>query len=267
MKYTVVRIGCKGPSVKEMQELLKKQGFLKGSVDGIFGPSTHKALMSFQKSRNEVSDGIAGERTWAALNDLEERTWRLRESDYVKAADQLDCEIAAIKAVSEVESGGDGFLEEGVPKILFERHWMYRKLDEYNLLTALDLGEKNLPHIINKSPGGYEGGWAEHRRFNEAYGYNHDAAIESTSWGRYQIMGFHYDHLGYPTAESFKKDMEKSENKHLEAFVRFIKADTRLWKAIRNKDWRNFAHVYNGPNFSINSYDKRMEDAYERMTK
>lgn len=267
MAHTVLKIGSEGPEVKELQELLKKHGFLKGPVDGDFGPFTHRSLMAFQKSRDEVSDGIAGERTWSSLKGIEERSWRLRESAYVKAAEDLDCDVAAIKAVSEVESGVDGFLEKGVPKILFERHWMYRKLDEYDLSTALTLAEKHLSHIVNKTPGGYVGGWGEHTRFNEAYGLNHESAIESTSWGRFQIMGFHYDHLGYSSAEEFRIEMSKSENTQLKAFVKFIKEDNRLWSAIRKKDWKNFAHAYNGPNYAINSYDKKMSDAYERLTK
>lgn len=267
MTHVVLKLGSEGQQVEELQELLKKRGFLKGPVDGDFGPLTQTSLMAFQKSRDEVSDGVAGERTWSALKGTAELSWRLRESAYIRAAEDLDCDIAAIKAVSEVESGGDGFLEEGVPKILFERHWMYRKLDEYSLSTALMLAEEHLPHIVNKTPGGYCGSWGEHTRFNEAYGYNHEAAIESTSWGRFQIMGFHFDHLGYSSAEEFRIEMSKSENTQLKAFVKFIKADNRLWSAIRKKDWKKFAYAYNGPNYEINSYDKKMSDAYKRLTK
>ncbi|WP_262919099.1 N-acetylmuramidase family protein [Niabella hibiscisoli] len=46
----------------------------------------------------------------------------LTEKDFQDAARQLNCEVAAIKAVAEVESKGDGFLPTGEPKILFERH-------------------------------------------------------------------------------------------------------------------------------------------------
>lgn len=44
-------------------------------------------------------------------------------SQYVlDAAAILNCSVAAIKAVAEVESNGDGFLSTGEPKILFGRY-------------------------------------------------------------------------------------------------------------------------------------------------
>ena len=42
------------------------------------------------------------------------------------AANALGCEVAAIKAVAEVEAAGVGFHASGEPKILFERHWFSR---------------------------------------------------------------------------------------------------------------------------------------------
>ena len=52
----------------------------------------------------------------------------LRESDLIAAADRLDVPLASIKAVNEVESSGRGFLADGRPVILFERHvfWLSR---------------------------------------------------------------------------------------------------------------------------------------------
>ncbi|AZA64465.1 DUF3380 domain-containing protein [Chryseobacterium carnipullorum] len=65
----------------------------------------------------------------------------LTEQDYINAAKELGCEVAAIKAVAEVESRGSGFLSSGEPKILFERHRFYKYTNGkyYNkkkLLTA-----------------------------------------------------------------------------------------------------------------------------------
>ncbi|WP_422613697.1 N-acetylmuramidase domain-containing protein [Aeromonas popoffii] len=46
-------------------------------------------------------------------------------------------------------------------------------------------------------------------------------------------------------------------------FFIFIKADNRLLKAIRAKDWLAFALVYNGPRQE--GYDKRMKDNYNAL--
>lgn len=266
MSEPVLRIGCKGESVKEAQELLDEKGFLNGPIDGVFGPGTQKAVRSFQRTTGDVVDGILGKRTWASLKSTEGVTWKLKEKDYELAARELECEVEVIKAISEVESAGDGFFEEGVPKILFERHWMRRKLEEYEMNTALDLGLNHRPDIVNRSTGGYIGGPSEWKRFNDAYGLHHDAAIESASWGRFQIMGFHWHKLGYEDPDEFMLMMKETEGDHLIAFVNFIQSDMKLWKAVQEKDWRNVAYIYNGPAYAVNSYDKRMEEAYRRLT-
>lgn len=263
----LLRNGSRGENVQKLQQILIDKGFLKGYADGIFGPMTESAVKAFQRSSGDVVDGIVGRRTWDSLNDAVGDVWKLQEEDYIKAAKELQCEVASIKAVSEVESAGDGFIERGMPKILFERHWMYRKLKEYGLGTALNLAVEHLPEIVNRDAGGYKGGVREWGRFNEAYGLNKECAIESTSWGRYQIMAFHYDRLGYDSPKHFMDEMMKSESEHLQAFVRFIKINPSLLSALRDKDWAKFAHGYNGPAYQKNRYDEKMTEAYERLTK
>ena len=39
-------------------------------------------------------------------------------------ADRLQCDVAAVLAVAEVESGGRKDLPDGRPQILFEAHWL-----------------------------------------------------------------------------------------------------------------------------------------------
>ena len=50
----------------------------------------------------------------------------LEEHDYETVAHLLDCDVAAVKAVAEVESAGEGFLQDGRTKILFEGHVFYK---------------------------------------------------------------------------------------------------------------------------------------------
>lgn len=260
--------GMRGNDVKQVQQLLIKHNLLPaGSDDGIFGDNTERAVKAFQKSSGDVVDGIVGKRTWDSLNELIGDVWKLQESDYIKAAKDLQCEVAAIKAVSEVESAGDGFIQPHMPKILFERHWMCRKLKEYGLGTALVLAKEHLPNIVATTPGGYKGGVREWGRYNEAYGLNKECAIEATSWGRFQIMGFHYEDLGYKSQKDFAEQMSISESEHLEAFVKFIKKNPSLLDAIRSKDWAKFAYHYNGRSYRKNKYDIKMEKAYKRITK
>ena len=61
------RQGSKGETVKQIQTRLKKWDYYKGSVDGIFGAETKKAVISFQKKNGLTADGVVGDKTLAAL--------------------------------------------------------------------------------------------------------------------------------------------------------------------------------------------------------
>lgn len=59
--------GSMGTIVSLLQSRLNSIGFSCGSVDGMFGQNTKKAVMQFQKSRNLLVDGIVGKNTWTEL--------------------------------------------------------------------------------------------------------------------------------------------------------------------------------------------------------
>lgn len=190
--------------------------------------------------------------------------------DYSKAAQLLNVEVAAVKAVASVESNGGGFIKDpetgkNVPKILFERHIMFRRLRDYTPIKSADMAAK-YPDIVNLNSGGYKGGIAEHERLQRAVQIDRTTALESASWGAFQIMGYHWSYLGYPSVQAFINDMY-TEQGQLDAFVKFIKADSRLVKALKGKDWTTFARLYNGPSYQKNSYDIKMRQAYERFSK
>ncbi len=55
--------GSRGNEVRKIQTKLKQLGHYKGSIDGIYGSDTQKAVISFQKSCGLKADGIAGPKT------------------------------------------------------------------------------------------------------------------------------------------------------------------------------------------------------------
>jgi peptidoglycan hydrolase-like protein with peptidoglycan-binding domain len=63
----VLTVGSTGQAVKTAQSSLKRQGFYKGSVNGVFDRKTRAAVIQFQKSKGLRADGIIGQRTLAAL--------------------------------------------------------------------------------------------------------------------------------------------------------------------------------------------------------
>lgn len=182
---------------------------------------------------------------------------KLTSQDFQNAAKKLGVSVAHIKAVTEVESRGSGFLDDGRPKILFERHVFRKRLIEKGISV------QNTPSdIVNAASGGYLGGAKEHERLDRAAKINRDAALESASWGMFQIMGYHWKTLGYPSLQAFINAMYRDEGGQLDAFVRFIEADPRLLRALKSQDWSAFALIYNGP--ATKGYDVKMADAFKR---
>lgn len=180
----------------------------------------------------------------------------LTEVDYQKAANFLGVEIATIKAVARVESLNGGFLSNGKPKILFEGHQFSKRSQR-----QFDSSHPTLSHKLYTAKN-YKGGMAEYTRYEAAKKLNSVAAMQSTSWGMFQIMGFNYHAAGYSSLDAFVKDMHVSEGRQLLAFVNFLKTK-ELHIHLKSKNWAAFARGYNGENYAINKYDKRMEQAYK----
>lgn len=183
----------------------------------------------------------------------------LNDDDFKKAAIELQCLPTAIKAVAEVEAAGKGFLDSGEPKILFERH-IFSKLTKRKF-------DRTYPSVSSRNPGGYKGGQAEHGRLNLAAELDREAALKSASWGKFQILGQNFQQCGFGTLQEFINAVYQSEQQQLQAFVQFIKNDKRLVKAIRSLDWQLFASVYNGPAYTKNKYDEKMEAAFNRLNR
>jgi hypothetical protein len=182
--------------------------------------------------------------------------------NYDSAARSLGVEVALIHAVADVESRGAGFNEDRQPKILFERHVFYRRIKAKEL--DADGYASKLPNICNPQPGGYEGGAAEYTRMELAAFIDYECAYESASWGAFQIMGFQWKALGYLSIDDMVLEMHESEDKHLDCFVRFIRANPPLLRALKSKNFAAFASGYNGEGYQRFKYDTKMADAYGR---
>ena len=63
----VLKSGSSGSEVKEVQRRLKLWGYYNGSVDGVFGAGTKKAVIAFQKKNGLTADGVVGKATYKAL--------------------------------------------------------------------------------------------------------------------------------------------------------------------------------------------------------
>ena len=72
MAKTIER-GQRRHHVSKVQTMLKEQGFLHDSVDGIYGHNTEQAVRKFQKSKGLAVDGRVGSSTMKALEKTAKR--------------------------------------------------------------------------------------------------------------------------------------------------------------------------------------------------
>ncbi|MCU1717422.1 N-acetylmuramidase family protein [Pseudomonas sp. 5P_3.1_Bac2] len=269
---SALKRGDSGAAVSHLQSQLQHAVAPNLSVDGQFGASTEQALRTYQQRAGLTVDGMAGAQTAAALDAFSSRP-PLSGSAWQAAAQRLNVELAALKAVAEVESLGSGFLLNGLPKILFERHVMYQRLslprspteDAQVLHGKAERLAADYPQLVNRQSGGYQGGLAEHQRLALARQLDARCANEATSWGAFQIMGYHWQRLGYASVNAFVEAMAADSEQQLAAFIRFIETDAPLHSALREQDWPQFARRYNGPAYARNQYDSKLASAYQRL--
>jgi hypothetical protein len=95
----------------------------------------------------------------------------------------------------------------------------------------------------------------------EAYALDPEAALQSASYGRFQVLGQNFPNLGMANAHQYVSKLAKSEKDQLEAFEGFVVANN-LKDELQRKDWAGFARGYNGPGYAANQYDVKMAQAY-----
>ena len=178
---------------------------------------------------------------------------------YQRAADALGCRREVVQAVAEVESLGRCYLPtSGRVVILFEAH-VFSRLTGHRFDAAhpsISSAKRN--RML------YRGGDAEYPRLEEALQLDPDAALQSASWGGFQIMGFNAVKAGFANAHHMAFAMQEKEQRHLDAFVSFIRSEG-LADALVRSDFDAFALGYNGPAYRENRYPQRMRAALARL--
>ena len=166
-------------------------------------------------------------------------------ADYQRAAAHLRVPVPHVMAMSAVESSGETFwVLDGrlaVP-VRFEAHW-FGKLTDYRFNAShpdLSCRAWN-PGLAARSKAG---AWEQVRRAHEL---DQVAAYAATSWGGFQVMGYHWKRLGYSGVDEFVISMSANgDDGQMDAFTRYVDADDTLQEALRIGNWETVETLYNG---------------------
>ena len=179
-------------------------------------------------------------------------------------AKRLGVEVAALRAILEKESSGSGFNADGTPKILYERHIMYRRLEANYSRNRAELEYTRNSSLVNPKPygaGGYGKYSEQPTKLGLATAIDRTSALESCSWGIAQIMGYHWKLCGFSSVQGFVNAMYKSEDSQFEVFVKFLEG-SGIIPYLKKLDWANVALRYNGKNYKQNNYDVDLKKYY-----
>lgn len=223
----------------ELQQELAALGFYRGAIDGAFGPASKAAFLAALASGPDTP---------------------VTDDDFARAAADLGCDVAAVRAVATVEAAGAGFVD-GLPKILFEPHRFCRNTSgrfsqAHPELSYQVWGTRPYPKLQSE----------RFAQLAAAVALDVDAGLKSASYGAFQIMGENYQACGFDSPWHMVHQLSLTEGDQLAAFVNFVQAN-HLDSALCGREWGRFARGYNGTAYLVNHYDTKLATAYETFTR
>lgn len=237
-------------NVKELQRWIntkiKQEGLAIKTLedDGKGGPLTRSTFIALMVNKNARA---------------------IDETERLMIAKSLgDTDTKRIKAVAKVESNGIGWFDNGLVKILYERHYFYKFVRKslpwltFGLLSAPDNGG----YTIDVDKNGINDNWD---KLAMALCIDPDGALQSISIGSFQVMGKWYKECGYQHPIDMLWDARNSEFAHYKMLAGFIKANG-LTKAFLNISTNPdtcipFVRAYNGPAWQKNDYANKLAKA------
>lgn len=183
---------------------------------------------------------------------------RATEASIAVIAAELGVPYARLRGVIEVEAPRGPFDRHGRPAMLFEPHHFYKRVrrDKRDEAVRRGVAQPNRPKAGTYPPESYT-------RMAIAYEIDPEAALESASWGRGQIMGFNYADAGYRSAQAMVEAFMRSESEQLRAMGALI----RKWGligALKRGDADAFALRYNGSGYKRDGYDAKICRAWQK---
>lgn len=180
-----------------------------------------------------------------------------------KIANSRNIDYAALAAITEVESAGHAFASvdgRNMPPIRIEGHYFDK------LVPAAKRDQARAAKLAHPTAGRIKNPKSQQARYDmlgRMMAIDEAAAIMSCSWGVGQVMGSHWDKLGFRSAADFYRFVTKNVANQVDVMVRYIER-FGLMDEIERRDWSGFARGYNGPQFARYGYHTKIAAAFAR---
>jgi len=188
-----------------------------------------------------------------------------------KLSQERDIDVACAVAVLCVESSGKGFEQNNDNRMIirFENHkfWKYwgkKNPGDFRKHLQYDSGKVWTKHKWRKTDNldwrSFHGNQSkEWQVFEFAKSLDADSAMLSISMGAPQIMGFHFERIGYQSIEEMFNSFAADISAHINGLFDFF-SDSMV-KKLRLLDFEGFAAGYNGSGQKV-KYGKWIESHY-----
>lgn len=173
---------------------------------------------------------------------------------------------AALLAVATVETNAVThavFSGRREPLIRFEGHYFDRLLDERGRRSARAAGLASPKAGAVRNPAAQAARW---RMLDRAAAIDPGAAYAATSWGLGQVMGIHWQTLGFDSPVAMAAEARRSVDGQFRVLAKFL-AIGRLDRLLESGAYAAFARRYNGPGYLRNAYDTKIEKALKAARK
>jgi hypothetical protein len=166
-------------------------------------------------------DGIIGDKTSEAALKLfaNKQAPAVNDADITVFASRLGVDKKQMKAVATVESASRAYDDNGLLLNLFERHKFFEFTGGRFPSDPYFNHPKWGNYTIDANKDGVRDSW---EKVLHAARFDPIAAYMSASWGKFQIMGMHWNILDYPSVWAMVFNMTQSEADQYEALCRFI---------------------------------------------
>lgn len=173
---------------------------------------------------------------------------------------------ATVLGVVEQESNGVVYASIGghsEPIIRWEGHYFFKRLRGAQLDKAVKAGLASPRAGGVPNPASQQDRWS--RLILPAMSIDKQAAIESCSWGVGQVMGAHWEKLGFKSAEEFADKARSGVEGQMRIMLEFCKM-AGLIDELQRGDFVGFTRGYNGTG-NVASYSASMKRKVQAWAK